>query len=54
MGKKYFAWSFDFGTKESNWDKFRRICETVARHNDVIACSTKEALQRHEENRRRN
>ncbi len=43
------GYEFDFGTKESNWDKFRRICETVAQHDDVIACSIGEAFRRHEE-----
>ena len=43
------GYEFDFGTKESNWDKFRRICETVASHDDVIACSIGEAFRRHEE-----
>ena len=43
------GYEFDFGTKESNWDKFRRICETVASHDDVITCSIGEAFRRHEE-----
>lgn len=43
------GYEFDFGTKESSWDKFRRICETVARHDDVTACSIGEAFRRHEE-----
>ncbi len=43
------GYEFDFGTKESNWDKFSRICETVAKHDDVIACSIGEAFRRHEE-----
>ena len=43
------GYEFDFGTKESNWDKFRKICETVAKHDDVIACSIGEAFRRHEE-----
>lgn len=43
------GYEFDFGTKESNWDKFRRICETVAQHDDVIACSIGEAFRMHEE-----
>lgn len=43
------GYEFDFGTKESNWDKFRRICEIVARHDDVIACSIGEAFRMHEE-----
>lgn len=41
------GYEFDFGTKESNWDKFRRICETVASHGDVISCSIGEAFRMH-------
>ncbi len=43
------GYEFDFGTRESSWDKFRRICEAVAGHSDVIACSIGEAFQLHEE-----
>lgn len=43
------GYEFDFGTKESNWDKFRRICEAVASRNDVIACSIGEAFRLHQE-----
>ncbi|MBR3359003.1 MAG: polysaccharide deacetylase family protein [Solobacterium sp.] len=43
------GYEFDFGTKESNWDKFRRICEAVASHDDIIACSIGEALRMHRE-----
>ena len=43
------GYEFDFGTRESNWDKFRRICETVASRDDVIACSIGEAFRMHEE-----
>lgn len=42
------GYEFDFGTKESNWDKFRRICETVASHDDVTCCSIGEAFRLHE------
>ena len=41
------GYEFDFGTKESNWDKFRRICEAVAARDDVIAYSIGEALRMH-------
>lgn len=44
------GYEFDFNTKESNWDKFRRICETVALHEDVTACSIGEAFRLHKEN----
>lgn len=42
------GYEFDFGTKGSNWDKLKRICETVAAHDDVICCSIGKALQQHE------
>ena len=38
------GYEFDFGTKESNWEKFRRICDTVARREDIVCCSTAEGL----------
>lgn len=41
------GYEFDFGTKESNWDKFERICETVASHEDIVCCSMGEAFRRH-------
>lgn len=43
------GYEFDFGTKESNWDKLRRICEAVATHDEVIACSIGEAFRMHRE-----
>lgn len=43
------GYEFDFGTKESNWNKFKRICEAVAAQDDVIACSIGEAFRRHVE-----
>ncbi len=43
------GYEFDFGTKESSWEKFERICEAVAAHEDVIGCSIGEAFRRHEE-----
>ena len=43
------GYEFDFGTKESNWDKFKRICEAVSAHDDVICCSIGEAFRQHEE-----
>ncbi len=43
------GYEFDFCTQESNWVKFRRICETVAKHDDVVCCSIGEAFHRHEE-----
>lgn len=43
------GYEFDFETKESNWGKFRRICETVCRQDDIVCCSVKEALHLHGE-----
>ncbi len=43
------GYEFDFGTKESNWDKFRRICEAVASHDEVTACSIGDAFRMHRE-----
>lgn len=42
------GYEFDFGTKESNWEKFERICETVPAHPDIVCCSIGEAFRRHE------
>lgn len=44
------GYEFDFETKESNWKKFRRICETVAAHEDVVCCSINDAFRMHEGN----
>ncbi len=41
------GYEFDFYTKESNWDKFRRICDTVRRHDDIVCCSIRDALHQH-------
>ncbi len=41
------GYEFDFGTKESNWDKFQRLCETVASHDDVTACDIGTAFRMH-------
>ena len=38
------GYEFDFGMKESSWEKFKRICDRVASHNDIICCSTADAL----------
>ncbi|MBO6159809.1 MAG: polysaccharide deacetylase family protein [Firmicutes bacterium] len=42
------GYEFDFATDESNWSKFQRICEMVARHDDVISCSIRDAFLYHE------
>ncbi len=42
------GYEFDFGTKESNWEKLERICQTVSGQPDVICCSIGEAFRQHE------
>ena len=41
------GYEFDFGTSESNWNKFERICESVSSHDDIISCSISDALRMH-------
>ena len=43
------GYEFDFGTRESNWRKFERICKTVAEAGNIECCSIGEALRRHKE-----
>ncbi len=43
------GYEFDFGTKESNWEKFERICEAVAKHDDIVKCSVNDALKMHKD-----
>ncbi len=38
------GYEFDFNTPESNWEKFKRICHKVADREDIVCCSTAEAL----------
>lgn len=40
------GYEFDFNTPESSWNKFEKICETVAKHDEIICCSTIDALSR--------
>ena len=42
------GYEFDFGTRESNWEKMEKICERVSKHTDIICCSVGEALREHE------
>lgn len=42
------GYEFDFGTKESNWEKFEKICTLVSSHPDVICCSVGDAFRMHE------
>lgn len=41
------GYEFDFGTKESNWQKLEQICRMVAGRNDVICCSVGDAFRMH-------
>lgn len=41
------GYEFDFGTSESNWQKFEAICQKVSASKDIICCCTGEAIQRH-------
>lgn len=43
------GYEFDFGTPESNWTKFERICDAVAGRDDVVCCSIAEAFRQHGE-----
>lgn len=42
------GYEFDFNTVESNWNKLERICRSVAKHSDIICCSTADAFRMHE------
>ena len=42
------GYEFDFGTKESNWEKLEKICENVSSHDDIICCSISDAFRMHE------
>lgn len=47
------GYEFDFETKESNWRKFRQICELVSGHSDITCCSVRDALHEHNKTLRR-
>jgi len=42
------GYEFDFGTKESNWEKFEEICAAVSSCDDIICCSTGDAFRMHD------
>ena len=46
----FFAhgYELDFGTRESNWEKFRSICSKVKSAKDIICCSIGDAFRMHE------
>ena len=41
------GYEFDFGTKESNWQKFEQICNMVSGRDDVVCCSIGDAFRMH-------
>lgn len=41
------GYELDFGSKESSWEKFKRICDRVANSDGIVCCSTGEALRAH-------
>lgn len=41
------GYEFDFGTKDSSWKKFEKICKTVFGHDDIICCSIGDAFRQH-------
>ncbi len=41
------GYEFDFGTKESNWSKFEKICEKVSSYSNIVCCSIADALHAH-------
>lgn len=41
------GFEFDFGTEHASWEQFERVCRTVAAQQDLICCSTLEALALH-------
>ena len=38
------GYEFDYGTGDSNWDRFRRICETAAKQPDLTFCSLQDVF----------
>lgn len=41
------GYEFDFGTEDSSWSKLERICEMVARRDDITFCTIQEAFDAH-------
>ncbi len=39
------GYELDFGTKNCNWDRFKRICGRIAQAQDVICCTGAELFQ---------
>ncbi len=38
------GYEFDYGTEHSNWDRFRRICETAAKQPGLTFCSLQDVF----------
>lgn len=38
------GYEFDFDTQESSWKKFEKICDMVRGHENIVCCSTIEAI----------
>lgn len=43
------GYEFDFGTKNSNWEKFKKLCDRAAQYSNVNFCTTGEAFMAHVE-----
>lgn len=42
------GYEFDFGTKESNWEKFEKICQAITQYDYIPCVSIGEAFDAHE------
>ncbi len=47
----FCAWGhgfeFDYNLPYSNWDRFKRFCEKMAGHSDIVYCTNREAFEDH-------
>lgn len=41
------GYELDFGTRESNWQKFGKTCDMVSSHDDITCCSIADAFRIH-------
>ncbi len=39
------GYELDFGTKNANWDKLRKLCDMIASDSNVICCTNREMLK---------
>ena len=42
------GYEFDSGTRESNWEKFEKICQAVTKYDYIRCVSIGEAFEAHE------